>query len=128
VQEDPFKLVVLAKDIRRVGVAYANFFFSEDGMSIATGDDEGVIRIYEYNPDGENPVLSGSEFYHLIYLLDPESKNGQHLLCRTEFHGQSESQSSVIIARRAKDDLVLPQAKLICGTHSAFPTIMCLQA
>ncbi|KIM78173.1 hypothetical protein PILCRDRAFT_98438 [Piloderma croceum F 1598] len=97
-QEDPFKLTVLAKDIRRVGVATANFFFSEGVMSIVTGDDEGVLRIYEYSPD------------------DPESKNGQHLLCRTEFHGQCQSQSSVVIARRSKDDLVLPQAKLICGS------------
>jgi len=97
-QEDPFKLVVLAKDIRSVRVANADFFFSEDIMSIVTGDDDGVVRIYEYNPN------------------DPESKNGQHLLCRTEFHGQSESQSSVIVARRSKEDLALPQAKLICGS------------
>lgn len=52
-QEDPFKLVVLAKDIRRVGVTHANFFFSEGDMSIVTGDDEGVLRIYEYDPDGK---------------------------------------------------------------------------
>jgi len=89
---------VLAKDIRRVGVANADFFFSEDMMSIVTGDDDGVLRIYEYNPN------------------DPESKNGQHLLCRTEFHSQSESQSSITIARRFKEDLVLPQAKLIYGS------------
>jgi len=97
-QEDPFKLVILAKDIRRVGVTNANFFFTEGAMSIVTGDDDGVLRIYEYDPD------------------DPDSKNGQYLLCRTEFHGQSETQSSVIIARRSKDDSVPPQSKLICGS------------
>ena len=43
---------MLAKDIRRVGVANADFFFSEDMMSIVTGDDDGVLRIYEYNPNG----------------------------------------------------------------------------
>jgi cleavage and polyadenylation specificity factor subunit 1 len=97
-QEDPFKLVILAKDIRRTSVANANFFFSEGAMSIVTGDDNGVIRIYEYNPE------------------DPEFKNGQHLLCRTEFHGQSESHSSVVIARRSEEDHDLPQAKLLCGS------------
>ena len=51
-QEDPFKLVVVAKDICRVGVTNADFFFSEGVMSIVTGDDDGVLRMYEYNPDG----------------------------------------------------------------------------
>jgi cleavage and polyadenylation specificity factor subunit 1 len=38
------------------------------------------------------------------------------LLCQTEFHGQSEYRSSVTIARRMKgEDMVAPQAKLICG-------------
>jgi len=97
-QEDPFKLVILAKDIRRTAVANASFFFSEGVMSIVTGDDEGVIRIYEYNPE------------------DLESKNGQHLLCRTEFHSQTESHSSVVIARRSEEDHVLPQAKLLFGS------------
>jgi len=102
--QDPFKLVVLAKDIRSVGVAHADFSFSEDIMSIVTGNDEGVIRIYEYIPD------------------DLESKNGQQLLCRTQFHGQSESQSSVIIACRSKEELVLPQAKRL---YAVLPMVLC---
>ena len=52
-------------------------------------------------------------------LAGPESNNGQNLLCRTEFHSQSEYRSSVTIARRMKgEDMVAPQAKLICGKFS----------
>ncbi|KAJ7130141.1 CPSF A subunit region-domain-containing protein [Mycena epipterygia] len=97
-QEDPYKLVVLAKDITRVCVTSGDFFFAEGEMAIITGDEEGVIRMYEYNPN------------------DPESKDGRHLLLRTEFHGQSEYRTSTLIARRTKEDLVIPQAKLICGS------------
>ena len=47
----------------------------------------------------------------------PESNNGQNLLCRTEFHSQSEYRSSTTIARRMQgEDMVAPQATLICGT------------
>ncbi|KAJ7481615.1 CPSF A subunit region-domain-containing protein [Mycena latifolia] len=97
-QEDPYKLVILAKDIRRVCVTAGDFFFAEGEMSIITGDEEGVIRMYEYNPN------------------DPESKDGRHLLLRTEFHGQSEYRTTTLIARRTKEDLVIPQAKLMCGS------------
>ncbi|KAJ7747964.1 CPSF A subunit region-domain-containing protein [Mycena maculata] len=97
-QEDPYKLVVLAKDITRVCVTSGDFFFAEGEMSIITGDEEGVIRMYEYNPN------------------DPESKDGRYLLLRTEFHGQSEYRTSTLVARRTKEELVIPQAKLICGS------------
>ncbi|KAJ6591099.1 CPSF A subunit region-domain-containing protein [Mycena vulgaris] len=97
-QEDPYKLIILAKDINRVCVTAGDFFFAEGEMSIVTGDEEGVIRMYEYNPN------------------DPDSKDGRHLLLRTEFHGQSEYRTSTLIARRTKDDQVIPQAKLICGS------------
>ncbi|KAJ6588439.1 CPSF A subunit region-domain-containing protein [Mycena capillaripes] len=96
-QEDPYKLVILAKDINRVCVTSADFFFAEGEMSIITSDEEGVIRMYEYNPN------------------DPESKDGRHLLLRTEFHGQTEYRTSSLIARRIKEE-VIPQAKLICGS------------
>ncbi|KAJ7779545.1 CPSF A subunit region-domain-containing protein [Mycena olivaceomarginata] len=95
-QEDPYKLVILAKDLNRVCVTSAEFFFAEGEMSIVTSDEEGVIRMYEYNPN------------------DPESKDGRFLLLRTEFHGQIEYRTSTLVARRAKEE-VIPQAKLICG-------------
>jgi cleavage and polyadenylation specificity factor subunit 1 len=97
-QEDPYKLVILAKDPHRGSVTAADFFFADEQLSIVTCDEEGAIRMYEFDPES------------------PESNKGQKLLCRTEFHGQSEYRSSVTIARRMKgEDMVAPQAKLICG-------------
>ncbi|KAF8886806.1 CPSF A subunit region-domain-containing protein [Infundibulicybe gibba] len=97
-QEDPYKLVLLAKDISHVCVTRADFFFADGELSIVTGDEEGIIRVYEYNPQ------------------DPESRDGRHLLLRSEFHAQCEYRTSTSIARRAKDDPVIPHAKLICGS------------
>ncbi|EGO29249.1 hypothetical protein SERLADRAFT_445076 [Serpula lacrymans var. lacrymans S7.9] len=94
-QEDPYKLVVLAKDVHRTHVTNADFFFTDDTLSIVTEDGDGILRMYAYDPD------------------DPESKNGQHLLCRTEFHNHSECRSSLVIARRTKEESVLPQAKIL---------------
>ena len=51
----------------------------------------------------------------LTMYLDPESRGGQHLLRRTEFHGQTEYRTSALIARRRTKDTDIPQAKLICG-------------
>ncbi|KAF7366615.1 Protein CFT1 [Mycena sanguinolenta] len=96
-QEDPYKLVILAKDLNRVCVTCADFFFAEGEMSIITSDEEGIIRMYEYNPN------------------DPESKDGRYLLLRTEFHGQVEYRTSTLVARRRNEE-VIPQAKLICGS------------
>ncbi|KAH8089926.1 CPSF A subunit region-domain-containing protein [Cristinia sonorae] len=97
-QEDPYKLVVLAKDVHRHSITRADLFFADNRVSIVAGDEEGVIRIYEYDPH------------------DPESKGGQRLLCRTEFHGQNEYRSSYLIARRGKGpESDIPQAKLIFG-------------
>ena len=48
--------------------------------------------------------------------VDPESRNGLRLLCRTEFHGQVEFRTSCLIARRGKGlDEDIPQAKLVHG-------------
>ncbi|KAG5641144.1 hypothetical protein DXG03_005895 [Asterophora parasitica] len=97
-QEDPYKLVLLAKDINRVCVTNADFFFSDGTLSIVTGDEEGILRIYEYNP------------------LDPESKDGRHLLLRTEFHGQCEYRTSTLVAQRHSDASNIPYAKLLTGS------------
>ncbi|KAF8500474.1 CPSF A subunit region-domain-containing protein [Russula emetica] len=97
-QEDPYKLVILAKDPHKGCVTAADFFFADEQLSIVTCDEEGAVRLYEYDPES------------------PESNKGQNLLCLTEFHGQSEYRSSLTIARRMKgEDMVAPQAKLICG-------------
>ncbi|TFK39321.1 CPSF A subunit region-domain-containing protein [Crucibulum laeve] len=104
-QEDPYKLVLIAKDTNRVCVTHAEFFFTNEELSIVTGDEEGVIRVYEYNPAGELSFTSDD---------DPDSRDGRYLLLRTEFHGQSEYRSSTIIARRPGDDPI-PQSKLLTG-------------
>jgi hypothetical protein len=57
-----------------VGVATANFFFSEGAMSIVTGDDEGVLRIYEYSPDGRLLGLSAIDLSSHHCLQVPSQK------------------------------------------------------
>ncbi|KAF5309321.1 hypothetical protein D9611_014402 [Ephemerocybe angulata] len=97
-QEDPYKLVLLAKDVEHHCVTSADFFFTDDGeLSIVTGDEEGIIRVYQHNPQ------------------DPDSRDGKHLLLRTEFHGQVEYRTSTVIAKRNKDDPSIPQSKLLHG-------------
>lgn len=51
-QEDPYKLVLLAKDTRQISVTTADFFFSDNDMAIFTHDEEGIMRLYDYNPHG----------------------------------------------------------------------------
>lgn len=97
-QEDPHKLVILGKDPYQVCVTTADLFFADGQVSLLVGDEDGVIRIYEYDPH------------------DPESRGGQHLLRRTEFHGQMESCTSVLIACRRGKDTDIPQARLISGS------------
>ncbi|KAF8555471.1 hypothetical protein OG21DRAFT_1496241 [Imleria badia] len=96
-QEDPYKLVILAKDIRRAYVANVDFFFTNGELSIVLNDEEGVLRMFTYDPS------------------DPESRGGQHLLCHAEFHCHKECRASRTIARRTKEDNEIPQAKLIAG-------------
>jgi len=52
-QEDPYKLVVLAKDVRRRCATTVDFFFAGGDLSIATEDEEGILRLFAYDPSGE---------------------------------------------------------------------------
>ncbi|KZT66632.1 hypothetical protein DAEQUDRAFT_714689 [Daedalea quercina L-15889] len=97
-QEDPYKLAILGKDPHTVCVTSADLFFADNRISLLACDEDGVIRLYEYDPH------------------DPESRGGQHLLRRTEFHGQAEYRASALIAGRKTKDADIPQAKLICGS------------
>ncbi|PPR02156.1 hypothetical protein CVT26_012117 [Gymnopilus dilepis] len=97
-QEDPYKLVLLAKDTKRICVTFSEFFFTDGELSIVTGDEEGILRVYEYNPQ------------------DPDSNDGRYLLLRTEFHAQSEVRSTITIARRTKEDPDIPQSKLLMAS------------
>jgi len=96
-QEDPYKLVILAKDIRQTYATNVDFFFTNGELSIVLNDEEGVLRLLVYDPS------------------DPESRGGQHLLCHAEFHCHKECRASRTIARRTKEDNEIPQAKLISG-------------
>lgn len=49
-QEDPYKLVVLAKDVNSVCVTQADLFFAEGRVSVVSCDEEGIVRMYEYDP------------------------------------------------------------------------------
>ena len=59
-QEDPYKLVVLAKDVHRHCVTNADFFFNDKEVSIITGDEDGVVRVYVYDP-------RGAHFHIILY-------------------------------------------------------------
>lgn len=55
-------------------------------------------------------------------MSDLDSNDGRYLLLRTEFHGQSEYRTSLVIARRTKEDPDIPQSKLLMGKLSlGFP-------
>lgn len=51
-QEDPYKLALLSKDIQSVCTTRADFLFTDNDLRIVTGDEDGIMRIYEYNPQG----------------------------------------------------------------------------
>jgi cleavage and polyadenylation specificity factor subunit 1 len=54
-QEDPYKLVILAKDVRRRCATTVDFFFTGGNLAIASEDEEGVLRLFAYDPSGESP-------------------------------------------------------------------------
>ncbi|KIK28294.1 hypothetical protein PISMIDRAFT_91657 [Pisolithus microcarpus 441] len=96
-QEDPYKLVILGKDMRRACITNADFFFTKNELAITTHDEEGVLRLLSYDP------------------TDPDSKGGQHLMCTAEFHVHRESRCSLAVARRTKEEPEIPQSRLING-------------
>ena len=55
-QEDPYKLVVLAKDVYPVCVTQADLFFAEGRVSVVSSDEDGIIRVYEYDPHSESEL------------------------------------------------------------------------
>ena len=51
-------------------------------------------------------------------MSDPDSNDGRYLLLRTEFNGQIENRTSLVIARRTKDGPDVPQSKLLMSMLS----------
>ncbi|KAG9024671.1 mRNA cleavage and polyadenylation factor subunit [Tulasnella sp. JGI-2019a] len=107
-QEDPFKLIVLAKDFEVVATTNTNFFFGtgEDLAFIST-DENGVIRLYDYNP------------------IDPESNNGQRLLCRTEFDTQEEHKAALTVGRRSSPPIALHPGEMDAELAQAQSLLVC---
>ncbi|GAA5941609.1 cleavage/polyadenylation factor CFT1 [Sporobolomyces koalae] len=85
-QEDPYKLVFLGRDYRPSRISSANFLVNEGRVSFVTGDDRGVIRLFEYDPS------------------NIASHAGQRLLCRTEYHAGSESIATMLFAKHAPNE------------------------
>ncbi len=111
--------MILGKDPYHSCVTRADLVFANGHLSIVTCDEEGIIRIYAYDPHGVYTLVFSITGTHRY--ADPESKSGQHLLCRTEFHGQMEYRNSLLVAHRPKNgDLEIPQARLICGMQYIF--------
>lgn len=52
-QEDPYRLVFLGRDYRPSRISNANFLVNEGRVSFVTGDDKGVLRMFEYDPTSE---------------------------------------------------------------------------
>ena len=111
-------MVVLSKDYDPLAVTRADMLFAEGRLAIISCDEEGIIRLNEYDPHGMCDVKPCVRI-HSSLSSDPESRNGQRLLCRTEFHGQTEYRSSCLIARRTDtEDSDIPQSKLIYGEYN----------
>ena len=50
--------MLLSKDLKRIATASVDFFFTNEELSIVSTDDEGILRVYEYNPQGETGQCS----------------------------------------------------------------------
>ncbi|GAA5916679.1 hypothetical protein JCM5296_000765 [Sporobolomyces johnsonii] len=85
-QEDPYKLVFLGRDYRPSRVSNANFLVNDGKVAFVTGDDKGVLRLFEYDP------------------TNIASHAGQRLLCRTEYHAGSESIATMLFAKRMANE------------------------
>ncbi|GAA5993443.1 hypothetical protein JCM5350_000095 [Sporobolomyces pararoseus] len=85
-QEDPYKLVFLGRDYRPSRIASANFLVNEGRVAFVTGDDKGVLRMFEYDP------------------TNIASHAGQRLLCRTEYHAGSESIATMLFAKHSPNE------------------------
>ncbi|GAA5973411.1 hypothetical protein JCM11641_006446 [Rhodosporidiobolus odoratus] len=80
-QEDPYKLVLLGRDYTPVYASNANFLINEGKVAFVSGDDKGVLRLFEYDPS------------------NIASSAGQRLLCRTEYYSGSEATATMLFAK-----------------------------
>lgn len=64
-QEDPYKLLLISKDLRQIPTASVDFFFTNEELGIVSADDEGILRVYEYNPQGKSATRPIRLFWSL---------------------------------------------------------------
>lgn len=57
---------MLARDNQLVSVTSIDFFFTDNALSLVTCDEEGIVRMYEYSPQGTFPCS--------ISALDKDSR------------------------------------------------------
>ncbi|KIJ15109.1 hypothetical protein PAXINDRAFT_99642 [Paxillus involutus ATCC 200175] len=55
-QEDPYKFMILGKDIRPAYATSVDFVLANGELSIALGDDDGVLRLLTYDPSDPDRV------------------------------------------------------------------------
>ncbi|GAA5965654.1 hypothetical protein JCM3765_000915 [Sporobolomyces pararoseus] len=105
-QEDPYKLVFLGRDYRPSRIASANFLVNEGRVAFVTGDDKGVLRMFEYDPS------------------NIASHAGQRLLCRTEYHAGSESISTMLFAKHSLNEDPKQNGILFGGIDGSIYTLV----
>lgn len=65
---EPFRMIMLGKDLESVDVNCADFIVRDEEIFIVVGDNKGVLHVLHYNPE------------------DPTSSNGQRLLRKASFN------------------------------------------
>ncbi|GAA97624.1 uncharacterized protein L969DRAFT_94765 [Mixia osmundae IAM 14324] len=91
-QEDPFKLVLLGKEARKTDVYCVDFLVQENRLGLLSVSRKGLLRQLEYNPG------------------NAESRAGERLLDRTEYHLGKQIIDSLSFAKRLSTDEDLRQS------------------
>lgn len=85
-QEDPYKLTVLGRDPYTRSLTSADFFFADGYLSIIACDEEGIIRMFDYDPQGAG---GSSELYmKLTSSKIPIPKMGSSCFADLSFTGK----------------------------------------
>lgn len=104
IQEDPYKLTVLAKDAQQVCVTAADFFFANQQLSIVTCDEEGILRMYHYSPHGN----SHTSFVHaykangLSQILNQRTASASFVIPKFMVKSNTGLRSPLLGERRAQ--------------------------
>ncbi|WWC98043.1 protein CFT1 [Kwoniella sp. B9012] len=98
-QEDPYKLTTISKDLQPVSPVVTDFLVHEGQLTFISNDREGNMRMLDFDP------------------TDPDSLNGERVLLRTEYHtGAPVTTSKVIARRKTAEEEYAPQTQIIYAT------------